>query len=160
MVGEMVDHAASMIGGAEIEDVKQAMKVVPADLRIELAQVEYLGLLDLCSKGQRFEGGLGVYRPERLYTRSVGIDGIGPGRPGYCTCQRRCQSRGESIVVHGCVGGWDVREENAVWVVSVRVRWLHGAVLSECCDESRSIRSRKRTVGRIGDGNFSFRGGS
>ena len=67
MVGELIDHAAGMIGGAELERVKQAVKILPADLRIELVQIKHLGLLNLRSDRQRLEGGPGE-RPKRLYS--------------------------------------------------------------------------------------------
>ena len=154
--GGMVDHAASMIGGAEIKGMKQTMKIVSANLRIELVQVECLELLDLCSKGQRFEGGPW---DSWLYSRSAGIDVLVPGRLGYCTCQSRCQSCGKSTMVHGCSGrvGRRGRERSLDGFVESA---LVGVVLIECCDESHRIRSRKRTVGRSGDGSFGVHGGS
>ena len=37
MAGELIDHAAGVISAAELKGAKQALKIVPADLRIELA---------------------------------------------------------------------------------------------------------------------------
>ena len=55
MSSDVIDHMTGVIVGAEFEGIKQALKIVSADLRIELVEIEHLGLLNLCSSGQRFE---------------------------------------------------------------------------------------------------------
>ena len=55
MSSDVIDHMMGMIVGAEFEGIIQALKTLLVDLRIELVEIKHLGLLDLCSGGQRFE---------------------------------------------------------------------------------------------------------
>ena len=55
MSNDVIDHMTGMIVGAEFEVIEHALKIVAAELQIELVDIESLGLLDLCSGGQRFE---------------------------------------------------------------------------------------------------------
>ena len=55
MSNDVIDHVTGVIVGAEFEVIEHTLKIVAAQLWIELVDIEYLGLLDLCSGGQRFE---------------------------------------------------------------------------------------------------------
>ena len=55
MSNDVIDHMTGVIVGAEFEVIEHALKIVAAELRIELVDIKYLRLLDLCSGRQRFE---------------------------------------------------------------------------------------------------------